>query len=61
MIYGDSKLVIEQTMKACNALADNMIAYRDLYNMMEGEFKGCELRHIGCDSNEEADMLVNLG
>ena len=36
MIYGDSKLVVEQTMKACDALADNMIAYRDLYNMMEG-------------------------
>ena len=56
MIYGDSKLVVEQTMKACDALADNMIAYRDLYNMMEGELEGCELRHIRRASNQEADM-----
>ena len=61
MIYGDSKLVVEQTMKACDVLADNMIAYRDLYNMMEGEFEGWELRHIRRESNEEADMLANLG
>ena len=50
IIYGDSKLVVEQTMKACDALTDNMIAYRNLYNMMEGEFEGCELRQIGCES-----------
>ena len=61
MIYGDSKLVVEQTMKACDALADKMIAYRDLYNLTEGEFEGCELSHIGRESNEKADMLANLG
>ena len=27
MIYGDSNLVVQQTMKECNAVADNMIAY----------------------------------
>ena len=48
-------------MKSSDTLADNMIAYCDLYNMMEGEFEGCELRHIGRESNEEADMLANLG
>ena len=48
-------------MKSCDALVANMIAYRDLYNMMEGEFEGCELGHIGRESNEEADMLANLG
>jgi ribonuclease HI len=61
MIYGDSNLVVQQTMKACDAIADNMIAYRDLYNTLEGSFDGCELRHIGRESNEEADMLANLG
>ena len=61
MIYGDSNLVVQQTMKACDATADNMIAYRELYNTMEGNFDGCELRHIGRESNEEADMLANLG
>ena len=61
MIYGDSNLVVQQTMKACDAIADNMIAYRDLYNLMEGSFEGCELRHIGRESNEEADKLANIG
>ena len=28
---------------------------------MEGNFEGCELRHIGRESNEEADMLANIG
>ena len=38
MIYGDSNLVVQQTMKECDAVADNMIAYRDLYNILEGNF-----------------------
>ena len=60
MIYGYSKLMAEQTMKACDALADNMVAYRDLYNIMEGSFDGCELRHIGRESNKKAHMLANI-
>ena len=60
MIYGDSKLVVQQTMKACDATTENMIAYRELYNNMEDNFDGCELRHIGCESNEESDILANL-
>ena len=51
MIYDDSYLVVQQTMKACDAIADNMIAYRDVYNQLEGTFDGCELRHIGRESN----------
>ena len=61
MIYGDSNLVVQQTMKACDAIADNMIAYRDLYNTLEADFDGCDLRHIGRESNEQADMLDNIG
>ena len=38
-----------------------MIAYRTLYNTLEGEFDGCELRHVGRESNEEADRLANIG
>ena len=60
MIYGDSKLVVQQTMKACDSIADNMTLYHDLYNIMEGNFEGCELRHIGRESNEEADKLANI-
>ena len=48
-------------MKECDAATDNMIAYRNLYNIMEGNFDGCELRHIGRNSNEEADTLANVG
>ena len=61
MIYGDSNLVVQQTMKECDATTENMIAYRNLYNIMEGSFDGCELRHIGRASNEEADTLANIG
>ena len=60
-IYGDSNLVVQQTMKDCNAVSDNMTAYRDLYDKLEASFDGCELRHIGRASNEEADELANIG
>src|SRR4051812_37504665 len=43
IIYGDSKLVVQQTMKDCEAVADNMSAYKKLYGILEGEFDGCEL------------------
>ena len=52
LIYGDSNLVVQQTMKKCDATSNNMAAYRDLYNALEGEFEGCELNHIGRESNE---------
>jgi hypothetical protein len=38
-----------------------MIAYRQLYQNMEAKFEGCELKHIGRASNEEADALANIG
>jgi hypothetical protein len=28
---------------------------------MESKFEGCELKHIGRASNEEADALANIG
>ena len=61
MIYGDSNLVVQQTMKRCDAVNDNMAAYRDMYNLLEGSFDGCELSHIGRASNEQADTLANIG
>jgi hypothetical protein len=48
-------------MKQCDAVADTMSAYRDLYNKLEGEFDGCELTHIASSSNKEADALANIG
>src|SRR3954471_4149244 len=61
VIYGDSNLVIQQTMNECDAHAENMIAYRALYNALEGDFDGCELQHVGRESNKEADRLANIG
>ena len=60
-IYGDSNLVVQQSMNLCDAVSDNMIAYRQLYQNMEAKFEGCELKHIGRASNEEADALANIG
>ena len=53
MIYGDSNLIVRQTMKECDAKSKNMIEYRNMYNLLEGSFDGCELRHIARSSNEE--------
>jgi hypothetical protein len=32
-----------------------------MYDKLEGNFKGCEVTHIGRESNEEADNLANIG
>src|SRR3954466_13366665 len=61
IIYGDSNLVVQQTMRNCNAIADNMVAYQELYNALEGSFDGCELHYITRDNNTEADELANIG
>jgi hypothetical protein len=48
-------------MNLCNAISDNMMAYRNLYYYLEGTFDGCEVSHISRASNEEADNLANIG
>jgi ribonuclease HI len=35
-IYGDSNLVVQQSMNLCDAVSDNMAAYREMYRLMEG-------------------------
>jgi hypothetical protein len=59
--FGDSNLVIQQVMNRCDAISDNMTAYRNLYYYLEGTFDGCEVSHISRTSNEEADNLANIG
>src|SRR3954469_5647929 len=61
IIYGDSNLVVQQTMRNCDAIADNMAAYQKLYNAVEGSFDGCELNYITRANNTEADELANIG
>src|SRR4051812_1799317 len=61
IIYGDSNLFIQQTMRNCDAIADNMAAYQKLYNALEGSFDGCELNYITRANNTEADELAKIG
>jgi ribonuclease HI len=60
-IFGDSNLVVQQVMNKCDAISDNMTAYRNLYYYLEGTFDGCEVTHVSRASNEEADTLANIG
>jgi ribonuclease HI len=60
-IFGDSNLVVQQMMNKCDAISDNMTAYRNLYYYLEGTFDGCKVSHVSRASNEEADNLANIG
>jgi hypothetical protein len=48
-------------MNKCDAISDNMTAYRNLYYYLEGTFDGCKVSHVNRASNEEADNLANIG
>ena len=61
VIYGDSNLVVQQMMRNCDAIADNMTAYQMLYNALEGSFDGCELNYVTRANNTEVDELANIG
>jgi hypothetical protein len=60
-IHDNSNLIAQQVMKKCDATCANMIAYREMYDKLEGNFEGCEVTHISRESNEEADNLANIG
>jgi ribonuclease HI len=60
-IHRDSNLIAQQVMKECDATCANMIAYRTMYDKLEGDFEGCEVTHISRESNEEVDNLANVG
>jgi ribonuclease HI len=60
-IFGDSQLVAQQVMNQCDAVNDNMVAYKEVYNELEKLFDGCKLNHISRLSNDEADVLENIG
>jgi ribonuclease HI len=59
-IFGDSNLVVQQVMNRCDAISENMTAYRNLYYYLEGAFDGCEVSHVSRASNEEVDNLANI-
>jgi ribonuclease HI len=60
-IFEDSNLVVQQVMNKCDAISDNMTAYRNLYYYLEGTFDGCEVSHVSRASNDEDDNLANIG
>jgi ribonuclease HI len=60
-IFRDSNLIVQQVINKCDAISDNMTAYRNIYYYLEGTFDGCEVSHIRKVSNEEADNLANIG
>jgi hypothetical protein len=60
-IFGDSNLIVQQVMNKCDAIGDNMTAYRNLYYYLEGTFARCKVLHVSRASNEEADNLANIG
>jgi ribonuclease HI len=60
-IFGDSNLVVQQVMNCCDVLSDNMTSYKNLYYYLEETFDGCEVSHVSRGSNEEADILANIG
>jgi ribonuclease HI len=60
-IFEESNLVAQQVMNKCDTISDNMATYRGIYNIMEGNFGGCEVSHIRRGSNKEADSLANIG
>jgi ribonuclease HI len=59
-IFGDSNLIVQQVMNRCDAISDNMTAYRNLYYYLEGKFDGCEVSHVSRASNVEVDNLANI-
>jgi hypothetical protein len=60
-IFGDSNLVVQQVINKCDAISDNMTAYRNLYYYLKGTLDGYEVSHISRASNEEVDNLANIG
>ncbi|KAK1610101.1 hypothetical protein QYE76_033774 [Lolium multiflorum] len=59
--FGDSQLLAQQVMNQCDAVNDSMVAYKEVYNELEKLFDGCEVNHISRLSNDEADVLANIG
>ncbi|KAK1665086.1 hypothetical protein QYE76_053245 [Lolium multiflorum] len=60
-IFGDSQLVAQHVMNKCDTVNDSIIAYKEVYNELEKLFDGCEVNHISRLSNDEADVLANIG
>ncbi|KAK1616653.1 hypothetical protein QYE76_022170 [Lolium multiflorum] len=52
---------LARVMNQCDAINESMVAYKEMYNELEKLFDGCEVNHISRLSNDEADVLANIG
>ena len=57
---GDSKLVVDQVMKAVEPRDPRMCAYYKEVRRLKERFKGFELKHNYRSFNEEADRLLTI-
>ncbi|XP_071678375.1 uncharacterized protein [Lolium perenne] len=60
-LFGDSQLVAQHVMNKCDVVNDTMIAYKEVYNELGKTFDGCEVNHTSRLSNDETDVLANIG
>lgn len=60
LVRGDSKLVVDQVMKAMELRAPHMCAYYNELRKLEKKFKGFELHHSYRRFNTEADKPSNI-
>lgn len=58
---GDSKLIVDQVMKASACRDHKMDVYCAEVKKLEAKFDGMELRHIPRRHNEEANNLPRIG
>jgi hypothetical protein len=61
IVYGDSKVVIDQVNKACDIKKETMNTYRTKVCKLVDHFEGLEFHHVSRDNNVAADVLSMLG
>jgi hypothetical protein len=59
--FGDSDLVVHQSLGEWDAKDANMASYRFYLQQASGFFKGCEFHHIPRANNNDADRLYKIG
>ena len=61
LCYGDSDLVVQQSLGDWDAKDANMASYRFLVQQLSGYFEGCEFLHVPRNDNKQADALARIG
>jgi len=61
LVYGDSKVIIQQVNKDWECTKEKMDAYCREIRKLEAKFYGLEFHHVPRDDNVAADVLSKLG